>query len=364
MACRWGWNMTEEKARDLKKYPLYYPLVMGALLVHVICQALFLYWNEPVMKFYNLFSIAVFAAGLRYIRRYQKRVVFVVLVEATIFVMLATITMGWDYGFQNWMFAFLIVELTVPFKERKPFYVLGVLQSVLYIALSFAIKQKMQWEVLFHLDTMFIFLNMAAVFAVIFFSERVLGLSKAIEFFFLQKEMDEMRESISRDELTGLVSRRRMNQILADMNDRLQRESMKFYLIFGDIDHFKNINDAYGHEFGDCALKQVSNILNRELRGDDIVARWGGEEFLILLRSKANGKGPLTAADVKEILNRVRRKVEEAPLCRQGENIAITITFGGVGSDNYRDVYEMIRRADEQMYNGKKAGRNRVQIEE
>ena len=186
--------MTEEKARDLKKYPLYYPLVMGALLVHIVCQALFLYWNEPVMKFYNLFSIAVFAASLRYIRRYQRQVVFSVLVEATIFVILATITMGWDYGFQNWMFAFLIVELTVPFQNRKPFYVLGLLQSVLYIALFFGIKQKMQWEILLHLDIMFISLNMAAVFAVIFFSERVLGLSKAIEFFFLQKEMDEMRE--------------------------------------------------------------------------------------------------------------------------------------------------------------------------
>ena len=356
--------MREEKTRDLKKVPLYYPLVMGALVVHIVCQVLFLYWNTPVMKFYNLFSIAVFAVSLKYIHRYQRQVVFFALLEATAFVIVAMLSMGWDYGFQNWIFAFLIVEVTVPFQERKPFYVLGIFQSVLYIFLFFAIKQKMQWEIIFQLDMLFISLNMAAVFVVIFFSDRVLGLSKALEFFFMQKEMEEIRESVFRDELTGLVSRRRMNQILAEMNDRLQREGMKFYLVFGDIDQFKNINDSDGHELGDRALKQVSDILNRELRGDDIVARWGGEEFLILLRSKANGKGPLKAFEVKEILNRVRRKVEETPLCHQGENIAITITFGGVGSDNYRDIYEMIRQADEQMYKGKKAGRNRVEIEE
>ena len=355
--------MNEEAAR-LRKYPLYYPLVVGALLVHIVCEVFFLYWNISFMKFYNLFSIGIFLISLKYIRRYQWQSVFVALLEATVFVMLSTLTLGWDFGFQNWIFALLVVEITMPLRERKPFYVLGFLQSFLYMALYFAVKQKFQWEVLFRQEMMMIFLNMASIFGVIFFSERALGLSKAIEFFFVQKEMEEMKVSISRDALTGLVNRWRMNQILADLNARLQNDNISFYLIFGDIDHFKNINDSYGHEVGDCVLRQVSEIMSHELRGDDIVARWGGEEFLILLHNRCNGKEPLNTTEVNDILNRLCRKIETTPVCSQGLQIPVTVTFGGVSSEGYQDIYEMIRKADAQMYQGKKAGRNQVKIEE
>ena len=179
-----------EEAANLRKYPLYYPLVVGALLVHIVCEVFFLYWNISFMKFYNLFSIGIFLISLKYIHRYQWQSVFVALLEATVFVMLSTLTLGWDFGFQNWIFALLVVEITMPLRERKPFYVLGFLQSFLYMALYFAIKQNFQWEVLFRQEMMMIFLNMASIFGVIFFSERALGLSKAIEFFFVQKEME------------------------------------------------------------------------------------------------------------------------------------------------------------------------------
>ncbi len=356
--------MENKKLQDLRKFPLYYSLILTAWIVHILFEGFFIYWDVPLMKAYNIVSIFVFSIGLKLIRRYQKEVIFLCFVEATVFIALATFSMGWDYGFQNWIFAFLIVAITVPFKERRYFYILGIVQALLYVLLYFVVYRETQWNMLYQLEGIFVLLNITFVFAIIFFADRVLGISKAMEILFLQKKVEEIKQSVVLDEMTGLLSRRRMNQILSDWNERLQLEDLKFFLIFGDIDHFKRINDTYGHEFGDTVLKQVAGILSRELRGEDIVARWGGEEFLILIKDKPYGREALKVSEVRELLSRVRKRVEESPIYYGEEPISVTITFGGVSSKSYRDIYEMIRQADEQMYRGKREGRNRVEIEE
>jgi diguanylate cyclase (GGDEF)-like protein len=125
-------------------------------------------------------------------------------------------------------------------------------------------------------------------------------------------------------------------------------------LIVVDIDHFKSINDQYGHDVGDKALKHFSRILRRNCRHDDIIARFGGEEFIILI-NQADLNAGLTAA------RRLCRVLPEAPLKIPGGVLTLTASFGVAELRRSADVDKVIKRADMAVYRAKQEGRNRVQ---
>ncbi|MEX2487165.1 MAG: GGDEF domain-containing protein, partial [Nitriliruptoraceae bacterium] len=122
-------------------------------------------------------------------------------------------------------------------------------------------------------------------------------------------------------------------------------------LITVDLDHFKTVNDTWGHERGDEALIAVAEVLRRTVRGDDVVARWGGEEFLIIA-SIAHG-------EAIELAERCRVAIES----ERPAGIALTATFG-VAAHEPGDVVDVtLRRADELLYDAKRSGRNRVEAD-
>jgi len=116
-----------------------------------------------------------------------------------------------------------------------------------------------------------------------------------------------------------------------------------------DIDHFKKINDTYGHQQGDLVLAQVAATLNRSVREIDIVGRYGGEEFLIIFPN-TNVKEAHNAAE------RIRKEVEKMVF---PEGIAVTIS-GGVAECQAENVLELVEKADKQLYRAKNAGRNKI----
>lgn len=170
-----------------------------------------------------------------------------------------------------------------------------------------------------------------------------------------QKELEiRLREQSTSDELTGAWNRRYFIEQISREFDRFKRHQFQGSLILFDFDHFKHINDHYGHAAGDQVLALSTEVLQKRLRGTDCLARIGGEEFAVLLPSTTLEQ----AMSVAEIL---RSCVEEQVFHSDRESFSATITCGVATFDDRDEAFEnTMHRADEAMYRGKKSGRNRV----
>ncbi len=176
----------------------------------------------------------------------------------------------------------------------------------------------------------------------------------------LESKVQERTEALNRlsqtDALTGLLNRRGMDQKILEELKRCERESRALGIIWIDLDYFKEINDIYGHAIGDDALILVSQVLRSVLREYDAAARWGGDEFLIMLRDAE----PLMLKSICERLLRViRGQVLES---RSGARITMTFSIGA-SLARTADPEEALHRADAALYQAKEEGRNRFVID-
>lgn len=158
-----------------------------------------------------------------------------------------------------------------------------------------------------------------------------------------------LKKLIERDALTSLYNRRACERKL----DGLEQQGIKSSISIGDIDFFKKFNDSFGHECGDVVLKEVAACLNEGMRGKGFVARWGGEEFLLVFE---NTEESVAGKYLEEILQSIRDRVIEY----DGQTHSVTMTFGVVGRADDEKIADQIRRADDKLYEGKQGGRNRV----
>lgn len=159
------------------------------------------------------------------------------------------------------------------------------------------------------------------------------------------------------DPLTRLCNRRSLTEILDNEIKRCQRKLEPCSLIMADIDHFKTVNDNFGHQAGDEVLIAVANLLNKQLRPYDLAARYGGEEFCLVL--------PETNLDqANEVAERIRKKVENCTFDGELAGLQLTISLGVTTLSPVAEVSqdELIRVADEALYTAKSKGRNRVEI--
>lgn len=163
-----------------------------------------------------------------------------------------------------------------------------------------------------------------------------------------QKKIEHMAMT---DELTGLYNRKALELFFVSLLQDQIRNPNGLVLLVIDIDHFKLVNDTHGHLAGDAALKHLANLVTSRLRKIDIVCRWGGEEFLILLK----GCKPDTAFNMAEEL---RLSIVNNPLCYQDKEVPITVSIG-ITSYQPQDTREtMFARADKALYKAKSNGRN------
>ena len=171
------------------------------------------------------------------------------------------------------------------------------------------------------------------------------------------KELEEANRKldvISRtDELTALPNRRDMLRTIDNEIQRVSRTRKPFCFIFIDIDHFKNVNDTYGHACGDEVLKHVASTIRNLLRKYDVLARYGGEEFLTLL-PETDLEGARTVAE------RFRKTIEDSNVIFGKNTIKVTITLGVAEYDHALGADRSIQLADRALYEGKETGRNKV----
>jgi diguanylate cyclase (GGDEF)-like protein len=152
------------------------------------------------------------------------------------------------------------------------------------------------------------------------------------------------------DALTGLYNHRRFHELLHDTVDGARAADDEVALIFCDIDRFKQFNDRYGHLAGDDLLRRVSRILTACVRRGDVAARYGGDEFCVLLRDA-------TVATAMDVAERVREQVAELWM---GQDRAATISIGVAALAGHRDAEDLLEQADKAMYAAKQGGRDRV----
>jgi two-component system, cell cycle response regulator len=169
--------------------------------------------------------------------------------------------------------------------------------------------------------------------------------------------VDEQRRAAVTDGLTGLYNRRFFEATLALEAEHAFRSGRDLGLLVLDIDHFKRINDAHGHQAGDRVLRELATRLATSLRDGDVIARYGGEEFVVLLRNTSVEAVPETA-------ERLRRAVGDAPIVLADDLwLATTISVGGAAWPVHaHSADELVRVADQALYAAKRLGRNRVQI--
>ncbi len=176
---------------------------------------------------------------------------------------------------------------------------------------------------------------------------------------YLQELIDALVELSSRDALTGLANRRAFQLALEREIDRVARSGEPALLLALDIDHFKRVNDTFGHNAGDHVIQAVASALLDSVRPMDLVARVGGEEFAIILPNCATAFGEAVA-------ERVRRRVESTPVVvGPGQQIAVNVSIGGAFAPQWvRSTPALwLERADQQLYRAKNQGRNLVQLE-
>lgn len=169
-----------------------------------------------------------------------------------------------------------------------------------------------------------------------------------------QVEMEKLSEDASMDYLTRVPNRRGLEQRLNEALALFKRHGRQFGLLMLDIDHFKALNDTYGHIAGDRLLRALAEALVREVRGSDFVARYGGEEFAILLPESS-------AQESYVVAEKLRSAVERLEVEHGGETIRVTASIG-IAEVTAADIYleTVIARADAALYGAKTAGRNRV----
>lgn len=174
----------------------------------------------------------------------------------------------------------------------------------------------------------------------------------------LAKELEEIRQTATLDRLTGLRNRGFAEIVIGSRLTELQAGGMLFGLLFVDIDHFKTVNDTYGHDVGDLVLKMVSKTLVNNTRQTDLVVRWGGEEIVVVLAgANMYDKLPKIAEKLRILISQSMLSLEE------GTSIKVTVSIGATLAQPSDTVESLIRRGDQLMYEGKKAGRNCVRVQ-
>lgn len=183
-------------------------------------------------------------------------------------------------------------------------------------------------------------------------NEKVTQMGKKIAA--LEADLAQATQASREDFLTKLFNKRAIEEYLSVKEAEYERHGRSFCVAMLDLDHFKMVNDTYGHDAGDAVLLAFSKILKEEARTSDIVGRYGGEEFLAIL-------GDTELPGAKVFCEKVRNHVEQAHFMYQGQRISVSVSIGVAQRSDYPSLKALVNGADERLYDAKRKGRNRVE---
>ena len=168
-------------------------------------------------------------------------------------------------------------------------------------------------------------------------------------------KMMELEKLAMLDNLTQIANRNYLDRELEGRMDEKKRYNVPFGVLFIDVDHFKAFNDRHGHDVGDRVLQYIAKNLTANARPSDLFGRWGGEEFVGVVRN-------VTRDELHSLADRLRMLVEKSYIHHEPENLRVTISIGGTVADDKDSIKDILKRADTLLYQSKADGRNRVTI--
>ena len=174
--------------------------------------------------------------------------------------------------------------------------------------------------------------------------------------FKMRRRVDELEKDVFRDALTQLGNRKLLTIKINSALQEHHEHGLSFGLLFIDIDHFKSINDTYGHQEGDYVLQTVGNNLLGQIRNTDVCGRWGGEEFVVILYD-VNQNG------LSQIAKKLHAMISSSVIVIKKKKVHVTISVGAVVAREGDTLTSIIERADQLMYQSKQNGRNQVTLD-
>lgn len=358
-------RIVDDKQTNINQYVKRSVIVVNVVLCicHILLGVFFKQYDVDIMYYYNFLSMSVYVIG--FVALYLKKTsVYVVCIyaEILVFMMLAVICMGWEFGFQQYCIGFITASIFTDFymsrmhklKKRTVFIV--TMYVVMYVGMRiwtyqmpyiYEINNELVQELLYIANTTISFVFLIAYSCI--YSNTVFKLEKALT------------EAANVDVLTGLRNRRKMQDLLKTSYEDYVKQNYNMCVAIIDVDHFKVINDTYGHDIGDVVLKTLADILLNEHKcnGRFHACRWGGEEFLILYKKYEKSKEEIISE-----FDTLRKTVENNIVVCDDYEIKFTITIGVAFWTEDSNVSDMIKKADKNLYNGKENGRNKVVCEE
>ena len=172
----------------------------------------------------------------------------------------------------------------------------------------------------------------------------------------LEAELNRTKTENMRDHLTGLLTRRAFSEEIKKVESAYQRIQTQYAVVFFDLDHFKKLNDTYGHECGDVVLSTFGKILNKSVRDHDVVGRYGGEEFVAIIHFNLN-------RELLQFLKRIKTIVTENSFLYKDKKIKVTFSAGVAIRSSYDTYEDTLQKADVLLYQAKENGRNKIVLE-
>ena len=342
-------TVTENTGREMSRgafWLLLRRIAIFAGCIDLVYLVVFLLLGMPVIAMLNIVSAAAYAAAYFLLgRRKNLPAVLLMWTEVLVHASACTILLGWATGIHYYLLVFLPAVAVSRSLRQAALAMAFVLLS--YMGLDLATQLiPATYQLPGGVATVFRWLNLSLVFVMSGYTAR-----------YYVKRVEEaerrLHDLATTDALSGLWNRRHFLDCARVEVRRAQRHGQPLTVVLADIDHFKRVNDDQGHAAGDDVIRHVSAVLRGQLRAPDIVGRWGGEEFIMLL--------PQTdLAGAAMLCDRLRRDVETTPCEHSQRAIHVTMSFGVAAVDLESALEESAKHADAALYEAKHAGRNRV----
>jgi diguanylate cyclase (GGDEF)-like protein len=340
-----------------QRYEAVFRMMLGAALAaYAGYLLLFLALDVPWMPVVNAAAIALLGGSwwlLAHGRLFAALAVtgVVVLLHSLI----ATSQLGWGANFHLFGFVVLVFSLLCPDFNRRTKFAIFVVLTLAYLSFEASWHTHVPAEASYT-GVFFKDLNTVVFCAILGFLAHTYAATVSRTTLELETMNNELARLARTDALTGLLNRRCLHELIEAEIARFKRNPRPFAVILGDIDDFKAVNDRHGHQAGDVALRSTAKALRESVRDPDSVARWGGEEFLVLL--------PETGLnEAAGVARRIQGRLRHSPVPYAGARIEIRMTFGIAEYRDGETVDALLADADRRLYNGKQTGKDRVVAE-
>lgn len=316
--------------------------------VDVLMFFLFHALGSPLLAWINVASVALYATAYMALKRRRNRVaIFLIWSEVLGHAAFGTLIIGWESGFHYYLLMFI----------PAMFASMRLLQACLSVCVLWGFYVTLDL-VMWHSSPLQPIADGALLGVHLFNLTVVFGMFAYLAYFYMSMVNGahrKLQRMATTDSLTQLFNRRHMIYLAEKEIARFNRIGHPIAFLLLDIDHFKSVNDVHGHDVGDKVLIAISACIKAELRTQDYVARWGGEEFLAILPDTHLEAALVSAERVRQAVARHQNLVNGVPL-------AVTISIGVSEYQPGEELSATIARADDALYRSKQAGRNRVKV--